>query len=496
MEQRYKSELLKRANTFARKYASWGWHVFPIHEIVAGHCGCKNLDCKMAGKHPAVRWSSVSSTDATKIDSWWNYATGVVYNVGIETGKKSGITVIDIDIDHGGEETWESVCAALKSYYGIDVPDTYTVKTGGGGWHFYFNYCPELKTATNVFGKGVDIRNDGGYVVAPPSEHKTTHNYEVYSGENSDQSKPVLADLPKEILKLIKPKVKDNTPKKASLDKVKKMLDFISSEDYTTWFNVGVILGSEFNKSDEAWALYQEWSDKGWDGQNKQKRDAIMHDAFHYSDKKNDALSEEEKLTIKSIYKMAYENGFTDVSNNFDINLFCYLASENVYIFMPTGEKWVASGVNNTIRPINDSGEIIKPSIWLAKNKAAINMLIDGSLPCGLIDGYYSKEGRLFPLPQTRVLNIFNFNDFKPLKSLMPHSGVNKSEPAANTSTAAKMQQPQPAFGQAAPMQQPSFNQAAPMQTAAKMQQPYRQTGAQSNKIVFKIAPELWAKLN
>ena len=86
----------------------------------------------------------------------------------------SGITVVDIDVDPDkkidGEETW----AWLERECG--VPATHEVTTGRGR-HLYFEYAERLRTRANCLGKGVDVRNDGGYVVAEGSLHKSGKRY-------------------------------------------------------------------------------------------------------------------------------------------------------------------------------------------------------------------------------------------------------------------------------------------------------------------------------
>lgn len=78
-------------------------------------------------------------------------------HIAIVTGKISGITVIDLD---GTAEQ-----DLLKQ--GYKLPNTPTVKTQSGGKHLYFKYNPALKTDSKINEqKNIDIRNDGGYVVA------------------------------------------------------------------------------------------------------------------------------------------------------------------------------------------------------------------------------------------------------------------------------------------------------------------------------------------
>ncbi len=93
-----------------------------------------------------------------QIAEWWEKNPAA--NVGIITGKISGITVVDIDVS--GDKA-----VPLDTF-----PRTHTVKTPTGGYHLYYQYCPDIQQTANTFPQfpHVDIRNDGGYVVAPPSQ--------------------------------------------------------------------------------------------------------------------------------------------------------------------------------------------------------------------------------------------------------------------------------------------------------------------------------------
>lgn len=92
--------------------------------------------------------------------------------MGIVTGRISGLLVLDIDGPVGEE-----------SLGNLELPPTVIVETGGGGWHHYFKY-PEggnVGNKTELFHK-VDIRGNGGYVVAPPSKHISGKQYRWAQG--------------------------------------------------------------------------------------------------------------------------------------------------------------------------------------------------------------------------------------------------------------------------------------------------------------------------
>lgn len=126
-----------------------GWSVIPVGE----------------NKHPLIPWKQYQEVAPTveQVREWFTkYPTA---NVGIITGKISGLTVVDIDPRHGGTDD------EFKDL------DTVKVKTGGGGFHVYFLYEAGIKNGANLK-PGIDIRSEGGYVIAPPSLHESGNRYE------------------------------------------------------------------------------------------------------------------------------------------------------------------------------------------------------------------------------------------------------------------------------------------------------------------------------
>ncbi len=118
-------------------------------------------------KKPIVEWKEYQTRLATEeeVRQWWTKSPTA--SIGIVTGKVSGISVVDVDAKSDGLET-------LKT---LNLPMTWIVKTGGGGWHYYYQYHPDAPQGTALY-QGVDCRNDGGYVVAPPSVHASGQKYE------------------------------------------------------------------------------------------------------------------------------------------------------------------------------------------------------------------------------------------------------------------------------------------------------------------------------
>jgi len=152
----------------ALQYAAHGWQVFPLHTVRGGACSC-GRSCDSPGKHPRVKGGFKTATiDPAQIGAWW--AKWPYANIGIATGAISGLVVIDIDGPEG-----LAMLQGLVVQHG-PLPRAPTVKTARG-WHHYFKPLASGIAIPCRAGGGLDVRGDGGYVVAPPSVHATGHVY-------------------------------------------------------------------------------------------------------------------------------------------------------------------------------------------------------------------------------------------------------------------------------------------------------------------------------
>lgn len=148
----------------ALAYAARGWKVFPIWEILPdGTCACGE-SCDSPGKHPRTTTGfKAASTEEAVIRTWWEKHWPDA-NIGIATG--AGLFVIDVDPHRGGDDSIRGLPA---------LPDTPRVSTGGGGFHAYLK--GDGRNTSGLLGPGIDTRGDGGYVVAPPSNHISGRDY-------------------------------------------------------------------------------------------------------------------------------------------------------------------------------------------------------------------------------------------------------------------------------------------------------------------------------
>ncbi len=155
----------------AIEYAERGWKVFPLHTARADACSCGNTSCTSTAKHPHIKeWQKYCSSQPNDVREWWQKWPDA--NIGLATGSASGFFVLDVDPRHGGKESLQKLVKQNGMF-----PKTLASNTGGGGYHLFFKE-PEIKITNRVnLLPGIDIRGDGGYIVAPPSIHKSGLRY-------------------------------------------------------------------------------------------------------------------------------------------------------------------------------------------------------------------------------------------------------------------------------------------------------------------------------
>jgi Bifunctional DNA primase/polymerase, N-terminal len=159
----------------ARAYAARGWPVLPLWWPVKGpgRCACRDPGCSSPAKHPigylVPHGKDEASTDAAVIARWW--AACPRANIGLRAGAVSGLVVLDVDGAAG-----QASLRALVERHGR-FPAAW-VRTGSGGWHAYLAH-PGITVRNSVgrLGDGLDVRGDGGSIVAPPSLHVAGGRY-------------------------------------------------------------------------------------------------------------------------------------------------------------------------------------------------------------------------------------------------------------------------------------------------------------------------------
>jgi len=136
---------------YALRYAKSGWKLHP---------------CKLNKTPHLTDWPNKATSDIEQIKKWWVEYPGA--SIGCVTGDASGFWVLDGDLPDGP--------AQIDA---MNLPETLTQKTGGGGYQYFFSYNgTEIRNSAKKIAPCVDVRGAGGYVILPPSFHPSGEQYQ------------------------------------------------------------------------------------------------------------------------------------------------------------------------------------------------------------------------------------------------------------------------------------------------------------------------------
>jgi len=141
----------------ALSYIAQGFKVFPVRP-----------DKKPLNEHGLKDATQLQIDVKDYWGKWPNAGIGLVTD---------GFVVVDFDVKNGGLESK----SLIEAKYGV-LPRTRTHRTGGGGLHYIYRNLngTNIRNTVTLGGyKGVDLRANGGYILAPPSPHESGHRYEV-----------------------------------------------------------------------------------------------------------------------------------------------------------------------------------------------------------------------------------------------------------------------------------------------------------------------------
>jgi hypothetical protein len=166
---------------YALRYRSLGWSVIPI---------------RAREKRPLLPWQLYQHQLATEddVEDW--FRRWPTANIAVVTGAVSGTIVLDVDPQHDGDAS----LSRLEKAHG-PIPATVEAVTGGGGRHLYFSHPGGTVHNRVGLAEGIDLRGDGGYIVAPPSVHPSGRRYVWKKGRAPGET--ALASMPEWLLRLV-----------------------------------------------------------------------------------------------------------------------------------------------------------------------------------------------------------------------------------------------------------------------------------------------------
>jgi hypothetical protein len=294
----------------ALAYAARGWAVLPLYPIVDRSCGCGTPQCPAPGKHP---YASLvpnglhnATTDADIITRWWTKAPSA--HVAIRTGTASGLLVLDLDDrpedGRDGRSTWLRL---LADHAGTQPPDTVEASTGGGGRHLFFALPDGLTIASSKdqLGPGVEVKAEGGYVVAAPSGHLSGRAYEWDAAGHPDDQPP--APIPAWLLPLLtvrQPRTDRSAPRlpvtlaPLEVAELRSALAALPSDDRDEWVQIGMAL-HQTGDLDAGFRLWDEWSQTS----HKYKAKDALRVWRSFTDR-------DDGLTVATVYARALRAGW------------------------------------------------------------------------------------------------------------------------------------------------------------------------------------------
>jgi hypothetical protein len=240
-------------------YAVRGWSIFPAPPG-------EKKSYKSSAFSNGRRWGQTKNPAVIQR----NFRKWPGANIGLPTGPDNGFFVVEADTPKGHDVDGIASLRSLESRHSR-LPKTLMAQSPTGSLHYYFKY-PDGVTITNSASKiaaGVDVRGDGGMVIAPPSVKPGVGRY-VWLNDATIApapawliklaTKPAKPPAPNRTIETGKPKtLRPSTYRPVDRDKVQAALDQYSSYcSYDVWFETAAALRFEFG--DAGFDMFDRWS--------------------------------------------------------------------------------------------------------------------------------------------------------------------------------------------------------------------------------------------
>lgn len=254
--------------------AQRGWLIFPARFVLddrTGKWGKKSW--KSAKSSNGRAWGMTKDLDEVCRD----FAKPSRTAVGIPTGAVNNIFVVETDTPAGHNVDGPTSLKLLEAEHGT-LPDTLMAESPSKSRHRYFNHPGnglKVRSTASELGPGIDVRGEGGMVIAPPSVRGDGH----YRWLNNNP----IADAPQWLIDLVVATSKsdgkgtddDAEEPQAPIEQIRAAFAVIPNDDlgWEDWNNRGMALFRATAGSDDGLAIFHAWSSKSKKKYNAQRTD-------------------------------------------------------------------------------------------------------------------------------------------------------------------------------------------------------------------------------
>jgi hypothetical protein len=365
------NERLEAALAYARR----GWFVFPVPP------GKKKSYVAEKNKWGSgLKWGMTK--DEALIRKYW--ARWPEANVGLPTGPKNGFWVVETDTKKGGHrDDGREALKRLEAEHGA-LPRDRVAMSPSESEHFYLAWVPgvEIRNSTSEIAPGIDVRADGGMVVAPPSVRGDSKYVQITDGDP-----PTPPDwIVQAAVKASKKRVTNGaagehttTPEELDIEKLKQAIKLLHNNNlgWDDWCKIGMALWSGTGGSDVGLDLFDAFS----------KKCELKYDAAKTIEKWSEITGCPPTNTgLDKIYRLV-DQQCPGWRIGMQIEDFVAYKLQHKFIYLPTGDPWPASSIDSSLRPrglvdragrpiLNDQGrqKTIKATTWLDRNAVVQRM--------------------------------------------------------------------------------------------------------------------------
>ena len=296
-------------------------------------------------------------------------------NVGIPTGVENGFFVVEADTLEGHKVDGIANLQRLIDANG-PLPETRMARSPTGSIHYFFNYPAEgrIPNSASKLVPGVDVRGEGGMVVAPPSVKPGVGIYEWLNETD-------IADAPQWLLDLVIEKESEGAgaDQHIAAALIARAIKIIPNDDldWESWNKRAMAIFAATKGSDDGFKAFDLLSQK-----------SAKYDAAVTRAKWDDLIkTPPDRIGAGYLFKLADEASPGWRGNAISLSDFIAYSPQHTYIFIPTRELWPAASVNSRIAKIpllhsngepqlddKDKPKFIQASTWLDQNRAVEQM--------------------------------------------------------------------------------------------------------------------------